>query len=248
MLPAKRFSFFFLCVFGAATLLLLLFTPSDDGRNIALRFTASAEGEPLRLNEHRYRNPGGEGVYSIRDLQLYVSNIVLEGAGETYRVEDSYHLVRFDNESGASVVYLRGVPLQQIDRLEFGIGVDKAANASIEPRGDLDPNSRMAWSWDVGYKFVLVEGQLVLGNKSLPLVYHIGFDENYRTLDFRRERKDMPRQLNFEIVVDRLFDGESLIDMSAMSNVKFHKEDAATIARNFNDLIRYCDSQPCFEQ
>jgi hypothetical protein len=235
-------------VLGAATLLLLFSTPSEDGQNIALRFTASAEGAPLQLNDHRYPNPGGEGVYSVRDLQLYISNIVLEGAGETYRVEDSYHLIRFDNASGASVVYLRGVPLQQIDRIEFGIGVDKAANASIEPRGDLDPNSRMAWSWDVGYKFFLFEGQLLLGEKSLPLVYHIGFDENYRKLEYKREESNMPRRLDFEIVVDRLFDGESVIDMSSLSNVKFDREDAATIARNFSDLIRFCGSTPCHEQ
>ena len=73
---ANRFSLFFLCVLGAATLLLLFSTPSEDGQNIALRFTASAEGAPLQLNDHRYPNPGGEGVYSVRDLQLYISNIV----------------------------------------------------------------------------------------------------------------------------------------------------------------------------
>jgi hypothetical protein len=39
-----------------------------------------------------------------------------------------------------------------------------------------------SWTWEVGYKFVLFEGTLVRGNGSVPLVYHIGFEENYRLI------------------------------------------------------------------
>jgi len=66
--------------------------------------------------------------------------------------------------------------------------VDPAANGSVAPVGDLDPNGRMAWSWDVGYKFVLFEGGLVLADTQYPLVYHVGFNENYTPLSFGLDR------------------------------------------------------------
>ena len=70
--------------------------------------------------------------------------------------------------------------------ISFGIGVDAAANTSIQSRGDLDPNSQMAWNWKVGYKFVLFEGGMKLNADGVqkPLVYHVGFNENMRRLKF----------------------------------------------------------------
>ena len=105
---------------------------------------------------------------------------------------ESYHLVRFDGEEPAFAIVLHDVPRRNYERSEFGIGVDAAANRSLLQRGDLDPNGRMAWNWQVGYKFVLLEGQLLRGDASDPLVYHIGFDENYRPVstELRRDPLD----------------------------------------------------------
>ena len=94
------------------------------------------------------------------------------------------------------------------ERIELGIGVDPAANKSIEQRGDLDPNGRMAWTWEVGYKFVLLEGTLERGSASVPLVYHVGFDENYKLVSMPLEdqllQSRSPR-LDFRVDVLRLF-------------------------------------------
>ena len=57
--------------------------------------------------------------------------------------------------------------------------------------GDLGPDGPMAWSCDVGYKFVLFEGALLVGDIQYPLVYHVGFDENYKQVSFEVNR---PRQ------------------------------------------------------
>jgi hypothetical protein len=114
--------------------------------------------EPLFLNEMRYANPGGEGSFEVRDFQFFLSNIRLAGDTGAYAEPDSYHLVRFDAAQATYVVTLHDVPRRDYNRIEFGIGVDPAANRSVESRGDLDPNGRMAWTWDVGYKFVLLEG------------------------------------------------------------------------------------------
>jgi hypothetical protein len=207
---------------------------------VTLRFHPFVGSEPLVRNEPRYANPGGDGHFAVRDFQFFVSNVRLVGSSDVYAEPDSYHLVRFDGASGTHVIKLRDVPRGQYDRIEFGIGVDADANQSIDPRGDLDPNSRMAWSWETGYKFVLLEGTLVLGDERRPIVYHVGFSENYRPVatGFDADALDSadPR-LDFRVDLLRIFTGQSTVDMATLSSVIFDPDDAALLARNYADMI-----------
>ena len=207
---------------------------------LALYFHPFVGPEPLVLNEPRYPNPGGEGRFKVRDFQFFLSNIRLVSANGTYVESDSYHLVRFDGEERAFVIMLHDVPRRDYERIEFGIGVDAGANRSLASRGDLDPNGRMAWNWEVGYKFVLFEGALLRGNASDPLVYHIGFEENYRPIstELRRELLDRrPARLDFRVDILRLFQGSTTVDMAALPSVKFDRADAALLARNFAAMV-----------
>lgn len=213
---------------------------------LALYFHPFVGPEPLVLNESRYPNPGGEGRFRVRDFQFFLSNIRLVSATGTHVEADSYHLVRFDGEAGAFVeerafvIVLHGVPRRNYERIEFGIGVDAAANRSLASRGDLDPNGRMAWSWEVGYKFVLFEGALLRGDASDPLVYHVGFDENYRptSAGLHPELLDRrPARLDFRVDILRLFQGSTTVDMAALPSVKFDRADAALLGRNFTAMV-----------
>jgi hypothetical protein len=207
---------------------------------LALYFHPFVGVEPLVLNKSSYPNPGGEGRFKVRDLQFFLSNIRLVSATGAYVESDSYHLVRFDGEEPAFVIVLHDVPRRNYERIEFGIGVDAAANRSLKQRGDLDPNGRMAWNWEVGYKFVLFEGALLRGDASDPLVYHVGFEENYRliSIELHREALDSrsPR-LDFRVDILRLFQGSTTIDMAALPSVKFDRADAALFARNFAAMV-----------
>jgi hypothetical protein len=207
---------------------------------LTLRFHPYVGAEPLVANELRYANPGGAGSFEVRDFQFFLSNIRLTGNGSEYAEPDSYHLVRFDRAQATYVITLKDVPPEDYNRIEFGIGVDPAANRSIEQRGDLDPNGRMAWTWDVGYKFVLFEGAFVRDDVRRPLVYHVGFDENYQPLSIDLDpalkgRRDM--NLDFRVDVLRMFAGDVNVDMEALSTVKFDRDDAALLARNYAGMI-----------
>ena len=207
---------------------------------LALYFHPFVGPEPLVLNKSSYPNPGGEGRFKVRDFQFFLSNIRLVSASEAYVESDSYHLVRFDGDEPGFVIVLHNVPRRHYERIEFGIGVDAAANRSLAQRGDLDPNGRMAWNWEVGYKFVLFEGALLRGNASDPLVYHIGFEENYRPIstELRRELLDRrPARLDFRVDILRLFQGSTNVDMAALPSVKFDRADAALLARNFAAMV-----------
>ena len=207
---------------------------------LTLRFHPYVGAEPLVANELRYANPGGAGSFEVRDFQFFLSNIRLTGSSGEYAEPDSYHLVRFDRAQSTYVITLKDVPREDYDRIEFGIGVDPAANGSIEQRGDLDPNGRMAWTWDVGYKFVLFEGAFVRDDVRRPLVYHVGFDENYQPLSIGLDlglkgTRDM--NLDFRVDVLRMFAGDVNVDMEALSTVKFDRDDAALLARNYAGMI-----------
>jgi hypothetical protein len=207
---------------------------------LTLHFHPFVGAEPLVLNEAHYPNLGGEGRFKVRDFQFFLSNIRLMGESGAYVESDSYHLVRFDGATPGFVIVLRDVPRRNYDRIEFGIGVDAAANRSLAQRGDLDPNGRMAWNWEVGYKFVLFEGTLLRGDSSEPLVYHVGFSENYRPISTTLHSDSLdsrPARLDFKVDLLRVFQGSTNIDMAALPSVKFDRADAALLARNFAAMV-----------
>ena len=210
---------------------------------VRLRFTGVIGDEPLVFNEPVYANPGGEGVFSVRDYLMYLSNIQLVGAAGTYSVPDSYHLARFDNASKTYDIVIEAVPRDTYSRVVLTIGLDEEANTSIESMaatGDLDPNGRMAWNWETGYKFVLFEGSLLVAGERRPLVYHIGFSENRKTLEFDLTEPELvwsPEGLAFRVDLMTLFAGNQTVDMQALSTVKFDRVDAALLANNYASMI-----------
>lgn len=197
------------------------------------------------LDEARYANPGGQGLFKVRDFQFFLSNVRLRADGMEFAEPESYHLARFDTDDGTYVLAIENVPRADYRSIQFGIGVDPAANGSTVPVGDLDPNGRMAWTWDVGYKFVLFEGGLVLEDTQYPLVYHVGFDENYRTVSFDLDRSLFDHgdaTLDFCADLLRMFDGVHTVDMAALPNVKFDHHDARLLAENYAGMLSMCNS------
>ena len=207
---------------------------------IKLRFEAVMGDKPLVFNQASYPNPGGPGLFRVRDFQFYLSNIVLHGKKSAYRVPDSYHLARFDNTSTSYQIDLANVPQDSYTAVTFSIGIDDVANSSIRSVGDLDPNSRMAWNWEVGYKFLLFEGGLLDGETIRPLVYHVGFNENRKTLRFNLAEGVAPESsdpLLFTVDVMAVFTGKSTIDMASLPSVKFDRDDARLLAGNYGEMI-----------
>ena len=216
--------------------------------SLVLRFVAFVEDEALVFNRVRYGNPGGVGEFEIRDFRFFLSNIRLVSGSEEYSVPESYHLARFDGDTQVYQLELDNIPRMPYTEIQFGIGVDATANSSIESVGDLDPNSRMAWTWDVGYKFILLEGWLLVNDVRRPLVYHVGFDENYKVVALRVEEPLFDRRtaaLTFKVDIMRVFKGTNIIDMSTLSNVKFDRADARLIADNYETMISLCVQPDC---
>jgi len=225
----------------AAVVLTIVLThdKTPTTKQLTLRFKPFVNNTPLVLHHQNYPNLGGEGTFIIREFQLFISNIKLTSNNSSYVEAESYHLLRFDGDNNYYEIVLPNIGASAYQQIEFAIGVDPKANGSITIAGDLDPNSRMAWSWDVGYKFLLLEGELTQHQQQIPLVYHVGFDENYTRLSFpiNTATHVANSQLNFHIEISHLFGSENPIDLAEISTVKFDEDDAALIAGGFKSFI-----------
>ena len=208
--------------------------------DLELVFTAIAGSEPLVFNEYLYENPGGQGRFKVRDFRLYLSNIVLTSAEGDYRETESYHLARFDNDAKSYTVRLPEIPRRDYSNIRFSVGVDEEANLTREWQGDLDPNGKMAWNWEVGYKFVLVEGSLLVGEARKPIVYHVGFSENLRTQSFKIPQNELDTSatvLEFDVDIMKVFQGSTVINLSELASVVMKKADARVVADNYAKMI-----------
>jgi hypothetical protein len=208
--------------------------------DLELVFKASAGQQPLVFNEYLYENSGGPGRLKVRDFRLYLSNIVLESANGEYREAESYHLARFDNEAKSYRLKLTEIPRRGYKNIQFSIGVDEEANLSRAWQGDLDPNGKMAWNWEVGYKFVLVEGSLLVNEERRPIVYHVGFSENLRSHSFKIPKNKLVTNtsiLEFDVDILAMFQGSTVIDLSELTSVVMKKTDARLVADNYANMI-----------
>lgn len=229
-----------------AGLALYLALRPDPVVRVTLRVHPLFGGEPLALGRGGYSNPGGAGTFTIRDFQFFLSNVRLVSDGGEFREAESYHLARFDDEDGVFPIELGEIPRRAYDRVEFGVGVDSAANNSAGPVGDLEPNGRMAWGWDIGYKFVLVEGGLELEGGPVPLVYHVGFDENYVTGSVPLDASSFDDEsATIELCADLLtmFTGVETVDMGELSSVTFDGDDSRLLARNWAGMVTACPAE-----
>ncbi|WP_052262005.1 MbnP family protein [Leisingera sp. ANG-M1] len=217
-----------------------IWKPGPPSNQLRLVFTAEADGEDLVFDQFLYKNPSGPGQFRVQNFRFYISNIQLSGEDGAYVEPDSYHLVRFGSQNKDFSIELSNVPLKSYSSLAFSVGIDEPANSSIEPRGDLDPNSQMAWNWEVGYKFVVFEGSLKMGEGIQPLVYHVGFNENRRDLLFTRPMEEDlsgTSEVSFKVDVMKLFDSASVLNLAQLQSVKFDRQDARVLAENYSRMF-----------
>lgn len=209
----------------------------SENRSLEIHFVATSQGAPFNFDQFEYSDPvGGESIM-LRDFRFYASGLKLRNATAEFVEADSYHLIRFDARSNADKIVVENVPMRDIDEIEISIGLDPEANGSIMPRGDLDPNSRMAWNWEIGYKFLLGEGALMNEGTIEPLVYHVGFNESFRTITLPVSLIGEDMSLSLEVEILGLFAGEHTIDMSALPTVKMNRKDASMLADNFARIL-----------
>lgn len=227
-----------LSINGAVLLIAWFFLPGCKSENpVTISFSAMVAGEPLQFGKP-VAAPNGDGTYIINDFKLYISNIkLIGGGGEDFKEPDSYHLLTFQDQPHYSIT-LPEVPSGEYKKIQLSIGVDEVGNFSKDYPGDLDPTNQMAWNWTQGYKFILFEGlyKPVSSEEEIPLVYHVGFSENRKDLEFALTSS---KEIQFIIHLDQLFENPKLIDFHTHPRILFNKDHSAMISGNYaNSFIQ----------
>lgn len=214
---------------------LSLFAGCASNKDVTITFEAFIGGEPLEYGKN-HPSPNGDGTYAINDFKLYISNIKLisdNGDADNYTETDSYHLLKFQGTNDFSFT-LNNIPAVSYNSIRLSIGIDEAANLSIDNPGDLDPTNQMAWNWTAGYKFLLLEGMYTPETTAnpVPLIFHIGFSENTKELQFELSGAN---NIRFAIEINELFKNPNPVDFHEYSTILFNKTHASMISLNYAD-------------
>jgi hypothetical protein len=207
-----------------------------DKGTLIIEFENLLNGEPLKFEGFRYNRD--EVDFNIAVLKYYISNIKFldEGGQVIFTEPESYHLLEETSTRKELTIEISDLELQKISSIEFSIGIDPEKNLSLDNTGDLDPSNEMAWNWDTGYKFLLMEGEIFEsdGNRK-GMVYHIGGNENYKTInkEVKTEIKaNTTTTVEIKAEVLSLFDAPHYININDV-NVAMGGENADKIAENY---------------
>ena len=214
-------------------IILILLCSCTSKKNVNINFKTYVNGEELEYGK-KYASHNGDGTFTIYDFKLYISNLQFisnENHENNYIEKDSYHLLMFQTKNSYSLI-LNNISLEPYDKIRISIGIDEEANLSIKNSGDLDPTNQMAWNWTSGYKFLLLEGLYSpeSSENEIPIVFHIGFSENKKDLEFDLISKD---EIQFVIEINELFKNPNNINFNELPRVLFNKEHSALIASNY---------------
>ncbi len=196
-------------------LLILLFSDcnTEDSESefatILLRIGHKASGKNLVKEELIFKDSLGQ-EYSIASFNYFISNIKLKNKEQNilYQQENSYHLVKVFLNPNNTEIILKNVPRKKFEELELSIGIDSLTNNRIDKPKDLDASKEMFWSWEDGYKFLDFTGRYKDGDKEQGFVFHIGGNENYKTITFNFKAL---LGTNYDIVKD----GQIILDADA---------------------------------
>ncbi len=214
---------------------------TPESVNIKFKFNALADNSPLVLNTKTYQNANGDS-FNVSDFKFYASNVKLRNSqtGDEYQEPISYHLVHPKGDIPSYTFELKDVPTKAYDEIVFFVGIDKERNASIDAIGDLDPNNNMAWNWNTGYKFILLEGDVFKANDEKGgLALHVGTDTNYKEIKFKvspMKFKDTEAEIEFDTEIMTIFDAPNVIDLSETSTIMFGAT-ADKVAENYAKMF-----------
>ncbi|TXE08000.1 MbnP family protein [Algoriphagus aquimarinus] len=196
------------------------------------------DGQTLELNGKSFTLPSGED-FTPKKFKYYISNVVLTNSqtGEMFEEMDSYHLI---SEDGNKSIDLGMIPSSNYDQLTFSIGVDEVANGKTDQTGDLDPNSDMAWNWNTGYKFLVLEGEFTNATSGdrQGLVMHIGTNGNFKTVTQSLSGVRAGKSTSLMLIsnLDELFKDPNVLLVSELeSTTIMFGEMAGKVAENYSE-------------
>ncbi|MGG8497408.1 MbnP family protein [Tenacibaculum sp. TC6] len=226
-----------------------------EGKNeVVIEFDNGFNNDKLLLGTSTYTNGNGE-LLTINSFDYIVSNFVLiteEGKEFTYPKEKGYFII---SEGGGTKtkkvqISLKDVPAGKYTKIKFGIGVDqerfKQGQAVQQDFWTLAESYNLTWSWQAGYKFVVLEGTYKENAQTTeaPFMLHIAsrgttvdlYKEVTLPMDIAIVSNNQSPQLHIVADANKMLDGKAKIKLSEGATI-MGGDKATTIAENYADMF-----------
>lgn len=135
-------------------------------------FINTWNGQQIEEGKAYYFRTGTDSI-RFETIKYYISSIVLyDNDQPTFKEKNSYHLIDFLNPGSTAIT----LPFsEEIDKIQFNLGIDSITNTSGAMEGDLDPALGMYWTWQSGYINCKIEGTSNLSTaKKQEFQFHLG--------------------------------------------------------------------------
>lgn len=237
----------------ASALIITACKKDDDGDNngnntpeigtLKIEIEHEFNGTHFHLHSAFTSAHGDELTFSA--FKYYISNLVLiNSKNEEYTVPNSYYLINADDHS--STITLKDIPKGDYKSFKFIIGVDSTRNVSGDQVGALDPINGMFWSWNTGYRFVLIEGTSPQSPTN-TFIYHVGgFKTNanaIRTVSLTSAdnaayvKPGATPEVHLMVNVAEVFTNPENIDVSTLNDIHMPGANAVKMADSYADMF-----------
>lgn len=225
----------------------IIVDPPANMGSVKMEFTNRVGNDPMSLGLPQYFNANGD-QYSITKFNYFVTNIKLNNAnGSQYVETESYHLLK-QTEPGSLTFDLAQVPNGTYKSITFTIGVDSARNVSGAQTGALDQNNDMYWDWNSGYIMVKMEGTSTASSQPGDILqFHMGGFSGPNSV-LRTVTLTFPNNgdlvvngnephMHIKADINKLFEGDHVIDFSTLSAIHMPGANAKKIADNYRNMF-----------
>lgn len=218
-----------LCFFGIA----------NAQQNLELKINHMLGSQAFSMETTAANSLGDD--FKVSRLEYYISDIEIKnGAGEYIAVEDTWLLVRPEEDANASFSLGTIDEEMTVEGIRFHIGVGPDVNhedpSLYEASHPLAPKSpSMHWGWASGYRFVAIEGKSGADLISTFEFHALGDDNYFQTeatssVETTDDMTTIRINANYE---------DALVGIDMSSGVVIHGDygDAERLLKNFRDYV-----------
>lgn len=161
-------------------------------KELILKFDHQLGGNKFALNQETSSPKGTK--YKLSRLQYYLSGFkIIHDGGQVLELSQTYFLVDPSNPNSIELNLGIHTGIQNVEQVEFAIGVDAASNhldpttyPSDHPLAPKNPT--MHWGWTAGYRFISFNGNSARNNGSFLDVLSI---EGLGDVNYKPKRYDV---------------------------------------------------------
>jgi len=215
--------------------------PKETNSNLSIQITPKFGMEAFQLDK-TIADKNGRRM-NFQRFRFYLSNIKLIKTDNTILPLKS--VAYLDMEKNPALTFNVDATNGDFKELQFSIGVDSIQNltdpASVASSSPLSADNDMWWGVTQKYVFSRLEGSADTtvggtGNLNRKLLYHLGQNENYRTVKLAKSISilaDKKTTIKLNLDLEKVFFGTNTIDIR--TEPVTHSNDNVTLATKFAD-------------